>query len=68
MVFVLQDYTCVGICGEKCPKMCPRCDRDRVRKSVSFLSLDVDIDDDTMWVTLVDCNHVLPVSILTVLY
>lgn len=59
---LFQDYTCSGVCGEKCPKMCPRCDTARVTKSLSFLAPSVDFDDKTLWVTLVDCNHVLPVS------
>lgn len=42
--------------------MCPKCDRKKVIKRANTLPDVGDLSDEkVLWVTLVDCNHVLPV-------
>ena len=53
-------HPCIGLCGEKCPKLCRECNREEV-VDILFGSED---DPDARFVELQDCNHIIEYSAL----
>ena len=51
-------HSCIGLCGEECPRLCRICNRDKVCE-IFFGTED---DDDARFIQLKDCKHVLEVS------
>ena len=51
-------HPCIGLCGEKCPKLCRICNRNEVVE-IFFGTED---DPDATFVQLEDCGHVLEYS------
>ena len=47
-------HPCIGLCGDKCPKLCRECDKDKVTE-VLFGTED---EPDARFVQLQDCKHV----------
>lgn len=51
-------HRCVGICGEPCPTLCRRCDKNKLT-DIFFGDED---DPYALYIQLVDCNHVFEVK------
>ena len=51
-------HPCIGLCGDKCPKMCRVCDNDKVTE-ILFGTED---EPDARFVQLQDCKHVFEYS------
>ena len=51
-------HSCIGLCGEECPRLCRICNRDKVCE-IFFGKED---DDDARFIQFKDCEHVLEVS------
>ena len=49
-----SNHRCIGLCGEKCPNICKRCDKSKV---LALLNGTKDIDG-ALFVELVDCGHI----------
>ncbi|XP_078317033.1 NFX1-type zinc finger-containing protein 1-like isoform X3 [Crassostrea virginica] len=47
-------HRCIGLCGEKCPNICKRCDKSKV---LALLNGTKNIDE-ALFVELVDCGHI----------
>ena len=46
-------HQCIGLCGEKCPKLCRLCDRDQVNETF----FGTEDEEDAHFIQLEDCNH-----------
>ena len=53
-------HRCIGLCGEKCPKKCRICNKEEV---CEILFGDED-EDDTLFIELQDCGHIIEVKAL----
>ena len=51
-------HPCVGLCGEKCPKLCRICNKAELEE-ILFGTED---EEDARFLQLMDCNHVIEVS------
>ena len=51
-------HPCIGLCGEKCPKLCRICEKDVV-EAILFGSED---EPDARFIQLIDCDHVFEVQ------
>ena len=53
-------HPCVGLCGEKCPRVCRECHKDREE----FAAFGTEDKADARFVKLTDCGHVLEVKMM----
>ena len=51
-------HPCIGLCGEKCPKVCRICNKDKVEE----IFFGTENEPDSRFIQLEDCGHVLEVS------
>lgn len=51
------NHRCIGLCGENCPSICKRCDKDKLRNYLGAKSI-----DDSLFVQLIDCGHIFEVK------
>ena len=51
-------HPCIGLCGEKCPKLCRICNKDEVEE----IFFGFEDEEDARFVQLIDCNHVFEVK------
>ncbi|ESO06284.1 hypothetical protein HELRODRAFT_65033 [Helobdella robusta] len=56
--FLECKHPCVGICGEKCPKLCRLCNK----KQLTEIFFGTEDEDTACFVQLDDCGHVLEVT------
>lgn len=48
-------HECIGFCGDPCPPLCRHCDKEELET----IFLGFEADEDTRWVLLVECGHVI---------
>lgn len=53
-------HPCIGLCGEKCPKLCRICDKEKVCE----VFFGTEEDESARFVTLEDCGHLFEVESL----
>ena len=51
-------HRCVGLCGEVCPKLCRRCDKEKLQT----IFLGNEDKPNALYIELVDCGHAFEVS------
>lgn len=51
-------HRCVGLCGETCPKLCRRCDKEELQ----MIFLGNEDKSNALYIELFDCRHVFEVS------
>uniref|UniRef100_T1IT09 RZ-type domain-containing protein n=1 Tax=Strigamia maritima TaxID=126957 RepID=T1IT09_STRMM len=52
-------HPCIGLCGEKCPKLCRICNREEL---LEFVLSGNEEDDDARFIELADCGHCIEVE------
>ena len=53
-------HRCIGLCGELCPKLCRICDKEEVTEII----FGPEDEEDTRFILLPDCNHIVVVEML----
>ena len=53
-------HPCIGLCGEKCPRLCRVCDPAKVKE----IFFGTEEDDDARFIQLTDCGHIFEVTSL----
>ena len=51
-------HPCIGLCGEKCPRLCRICDKDEVTETF----FGTEDEPGALFVELIDCGHVIEVG------
>jgi hypothetical protein len=51
-------HPCIGLCGEKCPKQCRICNKEKVCE----ILFGNEADDDARFIELEDCKHLIEVT------
>jgi len=51
-------HPCIGLCGEKCPKLCRICDK----KTVTNIFFGTEDEPDARFIQLEDCDHIFEMS------
>jgi len=54
-------HPCIGLCGEKCPRLCRVCNR---KELTEFILYGFEEDDDARFIELTDCHHCIEVQAL----
>ena len=54
-------HMCIGLCGEPCPSICRKCDKDSDTFTIFFGPED---EEDSCFINLVDCDHLFEVTSL----
>ncbi|XP_041361600.1 NFX1-type zinc finger-containing protein 1-like [Gigantopelta aegis] len=53
-------HRCIGLCGEKCPALCKKCNKDEIRTWF----MEKGNNSDVLFVELDDCGHIVEVETL----
>ena len=53
-------HTCIGLCGEKCPRQCRTCDSDKVKNMLRGAKKNLNV----RFIQLTDSKHIFEVSYL----